>query len=160
MSYRVTSRSMVAPSSSTLRTATLSGGAVGYRNYYGAGRGDVVAEIIARSRHSGSTPAKDQQVEVESHLVGSYNLQNLLAAANIGAYLGTSLGQMSNESYHPSNSRSQREELPGGSVLLLDAYNADPSSMKVALEGLASVHAEHKRWRSRRDERAGGCVAR
>ena len=78
-------------------------------------------------------------------LVGGYNLPNVLAAVAIGSHFKVPPQTIKSaiESYHPSNSRSQMVELAGNKIIL-DAYNANPSSMKLAVENLAQATAHNK----------------
>lgn len=71
---------------------------------------------------------------VRTHLIGGYNFDNAMAASCIGCYFGISPLdiQQSIEAYHPSNLRSQLIKTEQNTVIL-DAYNANPSSMKAAL---------------------------
>ncbi len=73
--------------------------------------------------------------KVKTHLVGEYNLDNALAAAAIGKYFGINGQLISNalESYQPMNNRSQFERTANND-LIIDSYNANPTSMKVSLE--------------------------
>lgn len=82
---------------------------------------------------------------IKSQLVGDYNLPNILCALTIGKFFGVPTEKMVKaiESYAPSNSRSQLIE-QGTNHIILDAYNANPSSMKVAIENFARIHAERK----------------
>lgn len=82
---------------------------------------------------------------IKSQLVGDYNLPNILCALTIGKYFGVPTEKIVKaiESYAPSNSRSQLIE-QGTNHIILDAYNANPSSMKVAIENFARIHAERK----------------
>lgn len=75
------------------------------------------------------------------HMDGAYNLDNALAALTIGAHLGVSWteGLAGLASYHPTNNRSQWVVTPHNRVLL-DAYNANPSSMESALRNFAAQH--------------------
>ena len=72
---------------------------------------------------------------IQTHLTGDYNLPNVLAAVCAGNYFNVQPGAIKNgiESYEPSNSRSQLIKA-GSNTILLDAYNANPSSMKLAIE--------------------------
>ena len=72
--------------------------------------------------------------EVQTHLIGSYNVYNMLAAVCVGLYFGVSPAQADHAlgSYIPSNNRSQLEET-GSNSLIVDAYNANPTSMAAAL---------------------------
>lgn len=80
-----------------------------------------------------------------SQLVGDYNLPNILCAATIGKYFGVPDQKIISaiEAYAPSNSRSQLMEV-GTNQIILDAYNANPSSMKVAIENFAKLKADRK----------------
>lgn len=82
---------------------------------------------------------------VQTQLVGSYNSENILAAAAIGHYFGVSNEKIKTglENYVPSNNRSQiiRKE---NCTVLMDAYNANPSSMKAALENFAAIEHSNK----------------
>ena len=72
---------------------------------------------------------------VETHLIGSYNLDNVLAAVAIGRYLKVPAERISRAiaAYEPTNNRSQLKKT-ANNTLIIDAYNANPSSMKVAIE--------------------------
>lgn len=77
---------------------------------------------------------------VRTHLVGEYNLDNALAAAAIGKYYGINAKQISEalESYQPKNNRSQFERTANND-LIIDSYNANPTSMKVSLEFFVKI---------------------
>ena len=83
--------------------------------------------------------------EVNAHLIGSYNLDNMLAAAAIGRYFGVSDDDISSAlvSYLPHNNRSQLKET-ADNKLIVDAYNANPTSMMAALKNFRQVEAPHK----------------
>lgn len=83
--------------------------------------------------------------EVNTHLIGSYNLDNMLAAAAIGRYFGVSDDDISSAlaSYLPHNNRSQLKET-ADNKLIVDAYNANPTSMMAALKNFCQVEAPHK----------------
>ncbi|MBS1510541.1 MAG: UDP-N-acetylmuramoyl-tripeptide--D-alanyl-D-alanine ligase [Bacteroidetes bacterium] len=76
--------------------------------------------------------------EIKTHLVGEYNLPNILAAVAAGKYFNVKDEQIKNalEHYVPSNSRSQLMEKDGNTIVL-DAYNANPTSMRAAIENFA-----------------------
>jgi UDP-N-acetylmuramoyl-tripeptide--D-alanyl-D-alanine ligase len=80
-----------------------------------------------------------------TNLVGDYNLPNVLAAVTTGKYFGVqdSAIKQAIENYTPSNSRSQLIE-KGTNKIILDAYNANPSSMKLAVENLAKTEVSEK----------------
>ncbi len=87
-------------------------------------------------------PAIDR---IDTRLVGNYNLPNVLAAVCIGHTFSVPAEKIKQalEAYTPSNSRSQLM-VKGGNRIVLDAYNANPSSMKVAIENFAHMPGAHK----------------
>jgi UDP-N-acetylmuramoyl-tripeptide--D-alanyl-D-alanine ligase len=82
---------------------------------------------------------------VATKLVGSYNLPNVLAAVACGKYFGVPDEKIrqSIAEYTPSNSRSQLV-VKGSNKIILDAYNANPSSMKLAIENFARMEDDSK----------------
>ena len=83
--------------------------------------------------------------DVASRLIGSYNVTNMLAAATIGLYFGVSPEHIDHAlaAYTPSNNRSQFEQT-ADNRLIVDAYNANPTSMAAALKNFAAIKAPHK----------------
>jgi UDP-N-acetylmuramoyl-tripeptide--D-alanyl-D-alanine ligase len=81
---------------------------------------------------------------VQSHLTGGYNLSNILAAISVGVYFGLNPDQIRTgiESYIPDNMRSQWVQTDNN-LLFLDAYNANPSSMVLAIDHFASLNMPH-----------------
>lgn len=87
-------------------------------------------------------------VEIDSistRLVGDYNLPNVLLAVAVGNFFGVPAEKIKTalEAYTPSNSRSQLLEIDGNKIIL-DAYNANPSSMKAAVENFANMEGTGK----------------
>ncbi len=82
---------------------------------------------------------------VKTHLVGEYNLPNLLAAAAVGNYFGVNAEKIRSaiENYMPSNNRSQMLDW-GSNKVIMDAYNANPSSMQAAIENFALQPGDKK----------------
>jgi UDP-N-acetylmuramoyl-tripeptide--D-alanyl-D-alanine ligase len=82
---------------------------------------------------------------IQTNLVGSYNLPNVLAAVCVGKYFKIDVAKIKNaiENYHPSNSRSQLIRKDSNSIIL-DAYNANPGSMKAAIENFAKMKGDKK----------------
>ena len=82
---------------------------------------------------------------IESKLIGKYNYSNIVAAIAIGNYFEIPENHIKNaiESYTPTNNRSQIIE-KGTSKIILDAYNANPSSMEVALESFNQLNSANK----------------
>ena len=82
---------------------------------------------------------------IQTQLVGSYNLPNALVAVTAGKHFNVPDEKIKSaiEKYTPSNSRSQLIE-KNGNKFILDAYNANPTSMKAAIENFAGIPAKHK----------------
>mgnify|MGYP003630182216 CR=1 FL=1 len=86
-----------------------------------------------------------QEVQIKSRLTGIYNLSNLAAAIAIGSYfeLTPTLIKTGIESYSPTNNRSQFLTKDTNTILM-DAYNANPTSMQAAIENFAQLNAPNK----------------
>ena len=84
-------------------------------------------------------------MEVQTRLIGSYNLDNALAAACVGTIFAVPAEDISAalSEYTPSNNRSQLTKT-ADNQLIVDAYNANPTSMAAALDSFAHVKAERK----------------
>lgn len=87
----------------------------------------------------------NSRYKVKTKLIGGYNLSNALAAITIGKYFGvkTELICKAIEEYEPTNNRSQLKETDRN-MLIIDAYNANPTSMKAALENFDQMEVNHK----------------
>ena len=82
---------------------------------------------------------------IRTHLVGAYNATNVLAALAVGEYFGVSRADAlaAIEGFVPDNNRSQMVRT-AANTLIVDAYNANPSSMRAALDNFRLIDAEHK----------------
>ena len=82
---------------------------------------------------------------VRTHLVGAYNATNILAALAVGEYFGVPRADAiaAVEGFIPDNNRSQMMRT-AANTLIVDAYNANPSSMRAALDNFSAVQAERK----------------
>ena len=82
---------------------------------------------------------------VRTQLVGAYNATNVLAALTVGEYFGVPRADAIEavEAFVPDNNRSQMTRT-GRNALIVDAYNANPSSMRAALDNFRHVEAAHK----------------
>ena len=82
---------------------------------------------------------------VTTHLIGSYNLDNVLAAVTVGLQFGVTPQQIcaAIEGYVPSNNRSQLTET-SHNHLIVDAYNANPTSMAAALDNFSLMQVSPK----------------
>ena len=83
--------------------------------------------------------------KIATQLTGDYNLPNVLAAVAVGNYFNVEAKKIKAaiENYTPSNSRSQLIEINSNKIIL-DAYNANPTSMKAAIENLAKFNVKNK----------------
>ena len=83
--------------------------------------------------------------KVQTHLIGAYNIDNLLAAIAVGINFGVERKKICSalEEYVPSNNRSQMT-VTNSNHLIVDAYNANPTSMQAALENFQLMEADKK----------------
>lgn len=83
--------------------------------------------------------------EVTTHLIGSYNIDNVLAAVTVGLHFGIAHELICHalENYTPSNNRSQLTETEHNH-LIVDAYNANPTSMAAALDNFLLMEVSPK----------------
>ncbi|MFD0798218.1 UDP-N-acetylmuramoyl-tripeptide--D-alanyl-D-alanine ligase [Maribacter chungangensis] len=88
---------------------------------------------------------KVENIDIKTQLIGAYNFTNCCAAIVMGKYFNVALEQIKEglENYLPDNNRSQVLE-KNGVRIILDAYNANPSSMTAALENFANLRATTK----------------
>lgn len=89
----------------------------------------------------------DTSFEIHSQLVGSYNFPNLMLAIAAGSHFGVPPADIKSalESYAPDNSRSQLVE-KGSNRIILDAYNANPTSMRAAIDNFAALTGNKRLW--------------
>ncbi len=87
----------------------------------------------------------DNVYTVQSQLIGAYNYDNAMAAVCVGRYFGVELFDIKTaiEEYCPSNNRSQFKRTERN-ALVLDCYNANPSSMGVAVDNFIAMKADNK----------------
>lgn len=88
---------------------------------------------------------KTDSTEIETQLVGAYNFHNVAAAISIGKYFDVSIEKIKYaiRNYVPDNNRSQIIK-KGNKEIILDAYNANPSSMKAALDNFSLISEKSK----------------
>lgn len=84
--------------------------------------------------------------DISSKLIGSYNCTNIQAAISIGNYFGVTFKEIKAaiEHYTPHNNRSQLEKTSKGNSLIIDYYNANPTSMIKAMQSFYSVKSDKK----------------
>lgn len=87
----------------------------------------------------------DSVYTIQSQLLGGYNFDNAMAAAAVGQFFHVDLWDVKEavEEYAPANKRSQYKET-GRNALFIDCYNANPSSMKAALDSFVRLPRPHK----------------
>lgn len=112
---------------------------------YGTAEADIVGKVKGPAAFLKVSMEKPAAVAIQTQLVGDYNLPNVLAATAIGLHFNIPVTQIKTaiEEYAPSNSRSQLLE-KGTNRIILDAYNANPSSMRLAIENLAKMAGDKK----------------
>ena len=88
---------------------------------------------------------QSEWMEVQTHLIGAYNLDNMLAAITIGYVNNVPFEQINHAlaNYIPSNNRSQMT-VTEHNHLVVDAYNANPTSMKAAIDNFKLMEVPHK----------------
>jgi len=89
--------------------------------------------------------AKYDNTLITSQLIGAYNFNNISAAITIGKYFEVPTNEIKDalENYTPENNRSQIIN-KDSTQIILDAYNANPTSMKAALDNFNQIDAKHK----------------
>jgi len=112
---------------------------------YGTQEGDVVGTTVASDPFLQVSFTKSYEGIIATQLVGSYNLPNVLAAVALGKFFAVTDDRIKSsiEAYTPTNSRSQLVK-KGSNQIIVDAYNANPSSMKLAIENFAKAKEENK----------------
>lgn len=114
--------------------------------YQDGDNGDYQVQLTASSPYlKVRLTQAHQSLDIQTHLIGDYNYSNLLTAIAVGLHFGVSITQIKAgiEAYIPSNNRSQITQI-GTNTFILDAYNANPTSMSHAIAHLASIPATHK----------------
>lgn len=93
-----------------------------------------------------TTPKGDGEVTLK--LIGRHQVSNALAAAAVGDFFGLSLPQITQglASVSPTKMRMQQSTTRGGVMIINDAYNANPSSMRAALESMRELVVEGRRF--------------
>ena len=83
--------------------------------------------------------------EIMTHLIGAYNIKNMMAAATVGLHFGVSVADINDAlaGYIPSNNRSQLT-ITEKNKLIVDTYNANPTSMMAALQNFSIMQVSPK----------------
>jgi UDP-N-acetylmuramoyl-tripeptide--D-alanyl-D-alanine ligase len=113
---------------------------------YGCSNADITGSSTGISSFLEVQITKGADIElIKTQLVGQYNLLNVLAAVTIGGHFNIDNTKIKNalENYIPLNSRSQLIK-QGTNTIILDAYNANPDSMKAAIDNFAQMQGANK----------------
>jgi len=113
---------------------------------YGTENADVTGRLLVQSPYLQIQITKPFQAKpIQTQLVGDYNTPNVLAAVAVGTFFKVPEDKIHSaiESYQPSNSRSQLIKWDSNEIIL-DAYNANPTSMRAAIENFAKRPGENK----------------
>ena len=113
---------------------------------YGTKEADYIGRILQCEPFIQVAIEKGASIKkIRTQLVGEYNLSNVLVAVTIGKYFNIDDNKITEaiEAYAPTNSRSQLVSI-GSNQIVLDAYNANPSSMKAAIENFSKMHKADK----------------
>jgi UDP-N-acetylmuramoyl-tripeptide--D-alanyl-D-alanine ligase len=112
---------------------------------YATNDADIIGNTLGSGQYLEVEFKKGFKGIIRTHLVGDYNLPNLLAAVAVGKYFNVDEEKIrsSIENYTPANSRSQLVQ-KNSNRIILDAYNANPSSMKAAIENFAKTEGNKK----------------
>lgn len=112
---------------------------------YGTADADLTGQVAQSEPFLSVNINAQPPFTIQSKLVGAYNLPNILVAVAIGQYFGVGNEDIRTaiENYTPSNSRSQLMTI-GSNSFILDAYNANPSSMRAAIENFAGLKGNNK----------------
>jgi len=117
---------------------------VNRRVFYGTSGDDVRGNVV-RSDPFAEISVNGNAEPIRTQLTGAYNFSNILAAVCIGRHFGVPDSKIKTaiEQYEPTNSRSQLMHR-GSNTIILDAYNANPGSMKAAIENIAAMKGDQK----------------
>ena len=124
---------------------TMSAG-INHITKYGTTEGEVIGDVLSSDPFLTVSLKNENELSViETQLVGDYNLPNVLCAVTIGKFFGVPANKIkvAIEAYSPTNSRSQLIKQDTNTIIL-DAYNANPTSMKAAIENFAQLDASKK----------------
>ncbi len=105
-------------------------------------KGNIVsAHPFVKIQYSGN----EVNDEIQTQLVGNYNFENILAAICIGIYFDITQSGIKKaiETYQPDNSRSQVLKTASNTIVL-DAYNANPTSLEAAIRNFSEMQSDHK----------------
>ena len=116
-------------------------------HWYGTETGKVCGSVLQSEPFLSIHVSKglEKDITLYTQLVGAYNAFNVLAAIMVGTYFGIEDADIvaAIADYAPTNSRSQLIVAQGNHIIM-DAYNANPTSMTAAIENFGRLKADHK----------------
>ena len=118
----------------------------GYKHVFSFGENEEADVQLEYRKEGPFAKLYYNQTEFNSKLTGSYNAKNMAAALCIGLYFKVEFNKIQNaiEEYIPQNNRSQVIE-NGTNVIIMDAYNANPTSMQAALENFEELNTQKQK---------------
>ena len=107
---------------------------------------NVIGKMIVNDSFLSVICRKPFSLEINTHLTGDYNFENVMSAVAMGHHFKVAPEKIKEaiENYYPSNQRSQVISKPNNVTLVLDAYNANPSSVHAALENFSKSFSGNK----------------
>lgn len=112
---------------------------------YGSADADYIGTAAMRDVFLSVELSKPTSKTIDTQLVGDYNFPNAMVAIAVGIHFGIDIATISNAiaHYNPDNSRSQWLQ-KGSNKIILDAYNANPTSMRAAITNFANAQLNNK----------------
>lgn len=112
---------------------------------YGSADADYIGTAAMKDVFLSVELSKPTSKTIDTQLVGDYNFPNAMVAIAVGLHFGIDIATISNAiaHYNPDNSRSQWLQ-KGSNKIILDAYNANPTSMRAAITNFANAQLNNK----------------
>ena len=140
--YLINNKSLIFNNSENIKQNSLINN---YKNTYSFGINSESNCIINKSDSENSLNVSYQNKIIKSTIYGDYNFENICIAIAIGEYFEVDFKNIKQgiESYLPDNNRSQIS-IKNNNTIILDAYNANPTSMSLALESFKKTNYKNK----------------
>ena len=140
--YLINNKSLIFNNSENIKQTSLINN---YKNTYSFGINSESNCIINKSDSENSLNVSYQNKIIKSTIYGDYNFENICIAIAIGEYFEVDFKNIKQgiESYLPDNNRSQIS-IKNNNTIILDAYNANPTSMSLALESFKKTNYKNK----------------
>ncbi len=112
---------------------------------YGSADADYIGTAAMKDVFLSVALSKPSAITIDTQLVGDYNFPNAMVAIAVGLHFGIDITTISSAiaHYNPDNSRSQWLQ-KGSNKIILDAYNANPTSMRAAITNFANAQLSNK----------------